>query len=237
MRVQHKGVPRLTVSSRVIGLVKGSRQPSGTNVFGGVDVSVVAGLTTRTVPRPHRQRLALGDVAALRTTFCGREPAVDFDDGAACFVGLILDHTNERRPSRVANRPGKTSILLHSLHVQALQSDDLVLVNDLAGELVKKVFSFVFDLGVDPRYASLLLLPVLRPFLFARKTTLCLLKPVEAVFQVFWIARLPTVGGDNDVGYAKIDADRFPVAVFVGDSWLRLWVRHRASDTDEIPSY
>ena len=31
MRVQHKGVPRLTVSSRVISLLEGSRQPSGTD--------------------------------------------------------------------------------------------------------------------------------------------------------------------------------------------------------------
>jgi hypothetical protein len=37
----------------------GSRQPSGTNVVSGVDVSVVAGLTTRAVPRPHRQLFAV----------------------------------------------------------------------------------------------------------------------------------------------------------------------------------
>ena len=49
-----KGVPHLTVSSRAVGLSGGSRQPSGTNVFGGIDVSVVAGLTTRAVHTgPH----------------------------------------------------------------------------------------------------------------------------------------------------------------------------------------
>ncbi len=122
MRVQPgsfdpEGVPRLTVSSRVIGLVKGSRQPSGTNVFGGVDVSVVIGLATRTAPRPHRQRLAFGHVAAFRTAFGRREPAVNFDDRAACFFRLVLDHPNERRPSGVTDRPSEVLILLHPFHV------------------------------------------------------------------------------------------------------------------------
>lgn len=109
-----EGIPRLTVSSRVIGLLGGSRQPSGTNVFGGVDVSVVTGLTTGAVPRPHRQRLALGNVAALTATFGRREPAVDLYNGAASFFGLVFDHPNEHRPSSIADGSSKVPVLLHS---------------------------------------------------------------------------------------------------------------------------
>jgi len=163
--VDPEGVPRLTVSSRVIGLVEGSRQPSGTNVFGGVYVAVVAGLTARTVPRPNRQRFALGDIAAFRATLRRREPAVNLDDRTASLFGFVFDHADECRPPGVADRPGKATILLHSLHVQALQSDDLVLVNDLTRELAEKVSSFVLDLSVDLRYALLLLFSILRPFL------------------------------------------------------------------------
>ncbi len=234
--VDPEGIPRLTVSSRVISLVESSRQPSGTNVFGGVHVAVVTGLTSRTGPRSNRQRLAFGDVAAFRTAFSGRKPSVDFDHSAPSLFGFVLNHTDERGPTSVADRSRQISVLLHSLHVQALQSDDLVLVNDSPREFVKKVFSFVFDLSVDPRHALLLLLPVLRPLLLAREAFLRLTKTIEIIFQILRVTRLETVRGDNHVSYAEINADRLPVAVIVGHSWLWLRVRHRTSDTHEVPT-
>jgi len=94
-------------------------------ILRGVDVSVVTGLTTRTVPRPYRQRFAIGDVAALRAAFGRREPAVDFHNHSTCFLGLVLDHSHELRPTGITDRPSQIPILLHPLHVQALQSDDL----------------------------------------------------------------------------------------------------------------
>ena len=148
-----ESAPRLTVSSRVIRLVKGSRQPSGTNVFGGIHVAVVIGLTSRAVSRPNRKRLALGDVSAFRATLRRRKPAVDFNYSAPSLFCFVLNHTDERGPTSVADRSRQISVLLHSLHVQALQSDDLVLVNNSSRELVKKIFSFVLNLCVDSRHA------------------------------------------------------------------------------------
>jgi hypothetical protein len=113
--------PFTNMSSRVISPVKGFRQPSGTNVFGGVDVSVVGGLITRAVPRPHRKRLALGDVAALRATSGRRKPAVDLDDSTTSLFGLVLDHLNEGRPSSVTNRPSGASILLRPFSLRSTQ--------------------------------------------------------------------------------------------------------------------
>ena len=113
--VDPEGAARLTVSSRVIRLIEGSRQPSGTNVFGSIHVAVVAGLASKAVPRPYRQRLALGDVAAFRATFRRGEPAVDLYDRSTGFLGLILNHADERRPAGIADRPGQLPVLLHSL--------------------------------------------------------------------------------------------------------------------------
>lgn len=47
-------VLHLTASSRAVGLLEGSRQPSGKNIVSNVRISVASGPSARTVPTgPH----------------------------------------------------------------------------------------------------------------------------------------------------------------------------------------
>jgi hypothetical protein len=94
MRVQHKGISRRTVSSRVIRLrrnfcVQGSRQPDGTNVLGRVHIPIMMLTAFLTLPAPNRQRLGLSDVPASGAPLRGRKPPVDLDHASP--FGFVFD--------------------------------------------------------------------------------------------------------------------------------------------------
>ncbi len=101
-------------------------------------------------------------MAATRTQLARGKGLPDLHDGLAVPAGLILEHAKERRPADLGDRLAQLAVLLHVLHLQGLDADDVVFFDDLGRHLVQEVGALVGNLLVDAGDLPLLLLVVLR---------------------------------------------------------------------------
>ncbi len=101
-------------------------------------------------------------MAATRTELARGEGLPDPHDGLPVPVGLILEHPMEFRPADLGDRLAQLAVLLHVLHLQGLDADDVVVFDDLCRHLVQEVGASVGDLLMDACDFPLLLLVVLR---------------------------------------------------------------------------
>ena len=86
----------------------------------------------------------------------------DFHDGLPVPFRLVSEHAEELRPTDIRDGLAQLAILLHVLHLQGLDPDDVVVFDDLDRYLVQEIGSLVRDLLVDAGDLPLLLLIVLR---------------------------------------------------------------------------
>ncbi len=101
-------------------------------------------------------------MAATRTQLARGEGLPDLHDGLPVPTGLVLEHAMELRPAHFGDRLAQLAVLLHVLHLQGLDADDVVVFDDFGRHLVQEVGASVGDLLVDAGDLPLLLLVVLR---------------------------------------------------------------------------
>src|SRR5699024_3324897 len=116
----------------------------------------------------------------------GGVPWVHRDDLADRVQALLVDEPVEGAPGSIVDGLTHPCALLvlgtragQTCHIQIVQGDDLVLVNQPAGEFVSAVVPSVADTGVDAGDFDALFMPVVGTFLFAGQGLLC---PGESAF-------------------------------------------------------
>ena len=87
----------------------------------------------------------------------------------------------------------KLTIACHVGHLQSLQTDHLVFVDQGAGEFVKVVDALCCDMLMTPRYTDTGFGTVLGAFLFTGKGLLQSLKRLLSFLVVSWVVDLSTV--------------------------------------------
>ena len=101
-------------------------------------------------------------MSATGAQLTGSKGLADFHDGLPVPVCLVLQHAEERRPTDVRDGLAQLTILLHVLHLQGLDPDDVVFLDDFGRYLVQEVCALVGDLLVGTGNLPLLLLIVPR---------------------------------------------------------------------------
>ena len=115
-----------------------------------VDVAVVVRTARRAVPRPHRQRQGVEPVPAGRAGLARRVEAADLDKGAPTLGALVLKQLRELAERGVRHGFRQMMVLHHTLGIQILHAQDLVLVREHGRDLVKGIGSGIGDLRVNP---------------------------------------------------------------------------------------
>ena len=101
-------------------------------------------------------------MAATRTQLSRSEGLADLHDGLPVPARLVLQNAEELRPADVRDGLAQLVVLLHVLHLQGLDTDDVMVLDDLGRYLVQEVSSLAGDLLVDTGNLPLLLLIVPR---------------------------------------------------------------------------
>ena len=101
-------------------------------------------------------------MSATGAQLAGSKGLADLHDGLPAPVRLVFEHAEELRPTDLGDGLAQLAVLLHVLHLQSLDADDVVVFDDLGGYLVQEVGSLVGNLLVDAGDLSFLLLVVLR---------------------------------------------------------------------------
>ena len=115
-----------------------------------VDVAVVVRTARRAVPRPHRQRQGVEPVPAGRAGLARRVEAPDFDERAPALGALVLKQPCELTERDVRHGFRQMMVLHHTLGIQVLHAQDLILVREHGRDLVKGIGSGIGDLRVNP---------------------------------------------------------------------------------------
>ena len=115
-----------------------------------VDVAVVVRTARRAVPRPHRQRQGVEPVPAGRAGLARRVEAANLDKGAPTLGALVLKQPRELTERGIRHGFRQMMVLHHTLGIQVLHAQDLVLVREHGRNLVKGIGSGIGDIGVDP---------------------------------------------------------------------------------------
>ena len=138
------------------------------DVLCGVAVSVVYRAADRAGPLPDSQVLCVGPLcAADRAELGGREETVYCDHLFPVLCGLVLQLPLELPPARVRNRSGQFMVLDHVLWGQVLNTYDVVLPQDLGGQLVQGIVALVGDTLMRPGHFDPCLLPAPAPLCFS----------------------------------------------------------------------
>ncbi len=101
-------------------------------------------------------------MSATRAQLARSKGLANLHDGLPVPVCLVLQHAEELRPADVRDGLAQLAVLLHVLHLQGLDADDVVAFDDLGRYLVQEVGALVCNLLVDTGNLPLLLLIVPR---------------------------------------------------------------------------
>jgi len=88
-------------------------------------------------------------MSTIETTLTGGIPLVNFDKVPAIPRCLIFELGHELRPAHVMNRFGKGMVLDHVLHRQTLDTDRLVVTNQMRREFVQEITATISDPGMN----------------------------------------------------------------------------------------
>ena len=143
------------------------RKPCGKNVVRGVLVSIMhspaQGIGTR--PDPNVERKILYDVSATMARLATRKETVNLEKGSTVPCGLVHQEREQHTPRSIRDDAGETVVLDHPRHVQVLDDDHLVFVNESGAELVKVVTSSICNVCMESSELHPGLVLVLRSFL------------------------------------------------------------------------
>ncbi len=99
-------------------------------------------------------------MSATRAQLARSKGLADLHDGLPVPVCLVFQHAEELRPTDIRDGLAPLAVLLHVLHLQGLDADDVVVFDDLGRYLVQEVSALVGDLLVNTGDPLLLLLIV-----------------------------------------------------------------------------
>lgn len=109
------------------------RCPFPVNIRGRVLVTVMGRITA--IARPHA--VSEGDMGIESATdaaqFCGRKPGIDMRHDRPCFRRNMMQDINKRGEAQI--RDLATPERLHAAQVQRLQTDMVILLTQLVGEI------------------------------------------------------------------------------------------------------
>ena len=95
------------------------------DVLGRVEVAVYL-MAIRADPFSVAQRKSLIDPSAFVARPAGWKETTDLHDKLVVPSGLVLKYANEFAPRGIANSFGQLSIADHTLHVEALNTNDVI---------------------------------------------------------------------------------------------------------------
>lgn len=150
-------------------------------------------------------------MSTTRTALRAWVPAVDLNDLPPGPLAFVPDLAHKLAPSGIGDALAQTSVADKVLHCKGFCADNLVLVNQSAGQLVEVVHSAISNSGVDTSHLALSLGAVCGAQLFTAESALRqgelggVLRGMPRVAESFALA------GDEQVFDAQINADR-PVA-------------------------
>lgn len=110
-------------------------------------------------------------------------------------------------PTSVSNRLTQFRVADHVLYLEGFDANNLVLVNQFAGQLVEVVRAAIGDFGVNTRYLQLRLEPVLGAELLLGKPSLVFSQLGGVFSRVTGIAGFLTPARNEQVFNAKVDTD------------------------------
>src|SRR5271157_3547094 len=139
------------------------------------------GMTDRTIPFPLRQRQVNFAVVPVGTPLAGRKEGSDRFQAASVPGRFVLELAQEFAPSGVADRFGQMMIRQQPLHIQALDIDRLVFVDQSTAQLVKKVRSLVGNFLMQSRHLYARFRAVSRSLLFSGELAL---RPDQLLFRL-----------------------------------------------------
>ena len=169
------------------------------DVLRGVLVPVVDNAASKTCPFANGQRHLVAAAPATRARLGRRKKSPDSQEGLCRSFRFVLAETGKHPPSCVRDGLRQGRCLYHSLHVQVLDGQRLVFVNQLSRELMQKVFTDVLHPLVASGNEAARLVTRLGAFLFSGKFTLLALEIPFSLGEVFRIGEMLAVPGNGKI--------------------------------------
>jgi len=144
------------------------RKSCGENILCGIDISVMVSATSWAIPFPNIKRQFIDNVTAVSTTLRAGEPSVNLNQRPTVPLALILQLTNQLRPTGISNCLSKFMVLHHALHCQVFDGNRLVFTYQSSCQLVKEIFSSVGNSCLNSSHFPSCFLSIIRVFNFAR---------------------------------------------------------------------
>lgn len=127
----------------------------------------------------------------------GRVEAVNHDDLFAIPGSLVLQLATELAPRCIADRLGQLMVLDHVFRGQVLDADDVVLADQLGGQLVLHVQPLVSDALMDTRNLDALLQVALAALCFSGQPALLFGELLFKFAEMLGVFELLAIGGDS----------------------------------------
>ena len=133
---------------------------------------------------------------------------------------LVLELAGQFTPRGVGNGLGQLVIFEHAAHIEALHADDIVVPDQLCGELMQVVLPAVGDVLMLPGQTEAGLLPVAAALWFSGQPPLEGGELLLCLLQVLGVIVLLTIRGDDQILDAHIQANCGASAEQLGDIYL-----------------
>ena len=144
-------------------------------------------------------------VTSLRT----REKTVNLDQLSPVPITFIFKLTEELAPRSIADTSSKLMVLDHISNCQVFKSYQAIFSNQARSQLMQKIGTSIFNLGVYFGYFKSRFISVTRAFGFPTQFLLRCLKFLIQPIEMLGVGYFLTVAGTNQTGYASIDTNLF----------------------------
>ena len=212
-------------------LADADRKPCGEDVFGCVQVTVVACSAVRARPCPDFEAghaLRPGLRPAVGADLRARIIPVDGYELSPVPFSLVFEHSTELRPSGVHDAPvqpvfrglavGEPMVRIvrvgfrrasfgHVPHVEVFEYHRLVLADYPRAQLVEEVTAHVRDSGVGAGHLEGGFPTIVAAFGFAGQRPLLPFQPFGEFFVVAWVRYGLPVAGDGVAVHSQVDSD------------------------------
>ncbi len=123
------------------------------NIFPGIDVPLnVLCTAVRAIPTANRQRQFVNYKPTMVTSFTARKKLVNLDQFSPVPFTFIFKLTKHFSPSSIGDRPSQLAVSRHISHCQVLNSNQTIVPNQLCRQLVQKIGTSIFNLGMYLSY-------------------------------------------------------------------------------------
>ena len=204
------------------------RKPCGEYIFPGIDVAVDTCCSAiRTIPGTNVQRQLLHHKPAFVTSFTAREESVNRYKCSSVPIAFIFKLTKHLRPCSIANTKSKLTVTNHISNSQVFNSNQAIVTNQVCRQLVQKISTSIFDVGVYLGYFKSRFRSVIRVFGFPTQFLLRYFKPRRSPelnsgacgavhsalliqpIKMLWVGYFFSVAGSQQTRDANINAHFF----------------------------